>query len=709
MSMRTPLSSLLVAALLAGLAACDGGGGARTPTAIDARISPARIWYHTGEDVLLTGFVTDFIGNEIEDVEVRWTVSPEGAATLGGAEDDPREARFTLVASGAAVFTACVVQDEDAPEDTQPICDSIGVSVDDGMPSLELEAPTPGAELDDPAGIVVRGSVADGGVVRVYVNGLAVETDDMGRFETTLPALFGVNHLIVDASDGLTEPSQVEMDVLWAPAYTPATSESGLPELTLQDGLALRLGQPFFDDGVAFDPAATPVETRDLADLLELVVHHIDVSGLVPDPVVDNPPSFTLRVRSLTLGTPRAELDIVEDGAELFLRIRDVTAETSGALIVEGTSLPLTGTIRATASAYAHLTIRKESEEAEVEVTLDDLVVGIESIEGTFTSPETAAVFRLAEGLFRTTLEDTLGEAVRETVETSVPAVLRDALVAIDGALAGQSLALDSAPFPAVTIQIDGRMASLDASYRGAMLATLRTTIGTDLPSVHPESRGVARLDGGAMSPGFFRDGTISLGVRLAVLNGLLHALWSSGLLEVPVTPLLPEAVTGLVSEANLAGRMPPVLRPARGEETDDLILSLGQLELELTFQGQPARFAISIDAGVNIDVADNRIALSIAETPTLRVWTLVEASNPRLLSAETIRSLLLSELWPNLRTSVADGLAFELPLPALGDLGGLTPDLAGLALELESTDPVYMRGGVLILDARLLGRLPTP
>lgn len=707
--MRTPLPSLTVAALLAGLLASCDGGGALAPAFLDARISPARIWYHTDTDVLLTGAVTDLLGTELEDVEVRWTVTPAGAATLGAPVDDPRQARFTLVAPGGAVFTGCVVQDEDAPEGRQPICDSIGVQVDDGMPVLELEAPAPGAELDDPAGIAVRGSVADRGVVRVYVNGVGVETDDMGRFETTLPALFGVNHLVVDASDGLTEPAQVEMDVLWAPAYTPATNEAGLPELTLHDGLALRLGQPFFDDGVPFDPAAAPVETEDLSDLLELVVHNLDVDGLVPDPVVDNPPTFTLRVRSLSLGRPRAELDIVEGGAELFLRISDVTAETSGALIVEGTSLPLTGSIRATASAYAHLTISKESEEAEVEVTLDDLVVGIESIDGTFESAETAAVFRLAEGLFRGTLEDVLGDAVRETVETSVPAVLRDALGAVDGALADQSLMLDSAPFPPVTIRIDGRMASLDASYRSAMLATLRTTIGTDVPSVHPESRGVARLDGGAMSPGFFRDGSISLGVRLAVLNGLLHALWSSGLLEIPVTPLLPESVTGLVSEADLAGRLPPVLRPPRGEETDDLILSLGQLELALTFQGEPARFAISVDAGVSLEVADNRIALTIAETPVIRVWTLVEASNPRLLSPETIRNLLLSELWPTLRTSVSEGLAFELPLPALGDLGGLTPDLAGLALELESSDRVYMRGGVLILDARLLGRLPEP
>lgn len=690
--------------MLLPIVAAGCGGGSPVPAAIEARIDPSRLWYHTGQVVTLTGVVTDFAGENIEDVSVLWTAEPAGAATENAPPSDPRQARFTLGTTGTVVFTGCVVPTDETERPT--LCDSVDVRVDDGMPSLEVEAPVPGAELDDPDGIVVRGSVADRSVVRVYVNGQLAPTDDLGRFEATVPAEFGVNHLLVDASDGLTDPSQVQMDVLWAPAYTPALSADGRPELALDDGLALRLGQPFFDDGLPLDPEATPVRTSDLADLLELVIGHVDVSSLIPDPVVDNPPTFTLRVGSVSLGQPRAELDVTEEGVELFVRLAGVSADTSGALIVEGTSLPLTGTIRASAVAYARILVRKESEEADVEVSVADLAVGIESLEGTFESSETAAVFRLAEGLFRTTLEDLLVDAVRDTVETSVPAVLRDALTAVDGALAGQSFTLDSAPFPSITVLIDGGMTSLETAYRREMLATLRTTIGTDVASVHPESRGVARLDASTMSPGFFHDGVVSLGVRLAVLNGLLHALWSSGLLDVEVTPLLPEAVRGLVSEARLTGRLPPVLRPPRAEETDDLVLSVGQLELEVVFMGAPARFAVSLDAGVTLDVAANAISVGIAETPEITVWTLVPASNPRSLSAETVRSLLL-ELWPDLRSSVADGLALELPLPALGDLGGLAPDLAGLTLELETTDRMRERGGVLVLDARLVGTLP--
>lgn len=690
----TMLRTLTSAALLL-LASCGTGP---SPSAIEARIAPARIWYHTGQDVLLTGVVTGVTGEPLDDVSVRWTAV--GAALQGAAEADARKARFTLTAPGTTTFTGCVENGANPPT----LCDSITVRVDDGMPSLELESPAAGAELSDPAGIVVRGSVADQGPVRIYVNGLPTEPDEMGGFEVTVPAHFGVNHLVVEASDGLTEPSRLEMDVLWAPAYAPALADDGRPELTLQDGLALRLGQRFFDDGAPLDPTP-PIVTADLADLLELVVTHADVSGLLPDPVVDSPPTFTLRVRSVTLGAPHAELELVNGGAELFLRIADVQAETEGALMIEGTSLPLEGTITASAVAHAELTVRKEREDAEIEVTLGALRVGIESLDGAFDSEETTAVFRLAEGLLRTTLETTLVDAVRETVESSVPAVLRDALHAVDGALAEQQLALDSAPFPPVTIQLDGRMASLATLHRREMLATLRTTIGTDVESLHPESRGVAQLTGAAMAPEFFRHGALALGVRLELLNGLLHALYGSGLLEVDVTPLLPDAVTGLISEARLSGRIAPLLRPTRGEEVDDLTLSVGQLELEVRYMGEPTRFAVSLDAGVRIDVTDNRIAVAIAETPRIHVWTMA-ASNPRGLTADTVKTVL-NTLWPDLRAQIADGLAFELPLPALGDLGGLAPELAGLTLELEPTERVRVRGGVLMLDARLLGRLP--
>lgn len=139
MILRRSHSAASVAALLAlVLAACsDESAG---PATIEARIAPARIWYHTGQDILLTGFVTDAKGESLRDVPVHWEVEPANAATLGTAQEDPRQALFRLERIGTAVFTGCVVPESEGTEPT--LCDSVLVRVDDGMPSLEIETPS---------------------------------------------------------------------------------------------------------------------------------------------------------------------------------------------------------------------------------------------------------------------------------------------------------------------------------------------------------------------------------------------------------------------------------------------------------------------------------------------------------------------------------------------------------------------------------------
>jgi sodium-dependent dicarboxylate transporter 2/3/5 len=47
-------------------------------------------------------------------------------------------------------------------------------------------------------------------------------------------------------------------------------------------------------------------------------------------------------------------------------------------------------------------------------------VVGLETVQGDFVSPETTAIFRLAEGLLRTTLEDALVDALEDTLAATV-------------------------------------------------------------------------------------------------------------------------------------------------------------------------------------------------------------------------------------------------------------------------------------------------
>ena len=115
--------------------------------------------------------ILDADGAELTDLEVDWTVAPTSAAQNGEQPDV-----FVLAEEGEVEITGCI--------DEGMLCDNVRLLVDASSPNLEVETPTPGAELggDDTTAIEVRGSVADTREVRVFVNGQQADLDDMGQF-----------------------------------------------------------------------------------------------------------------------------------------------------------------------------------------------------------------------------------------------------------------------------------------------------------------------------------------------------------------------------------------------------------------------------------------------------------------------------------------------------------------------------------------------
>jgi hypothetical protein len=252
---------------------------------------------------------------------------------------------------------------------------------------------------------------------------------------------------------------------------------------------------------------------------------------------------------------------------------------------------------------------------------------------------------------------------------------------------------------------IDGQLATLTSIHGRGITGVLQIDAGIDGESIHPESRGVALAAETDADP-FFRSARLQLGIRLALLNGLLHALWDGGLLEVDATALLPSSISGIVSAAVISGRMSPVIREGAPGEEHDLILSVGQLELDAVYMGNPVRYGMTLEAGIDVDVVDNRLSLTIAEEPFIRVWAMDLASE-RALSSDALRDLLLTMLWPSLRESLADGLSLELPIPAPDALTTLAPSLAGLSLSIAMTERIGLRDDTLVVEGSLRGVLP--
>jgi hypothetical protein len=692
----------VVVSLGLGLAACSSTPPAdpeATIESVELKLATKNYVYTPGNRVLLVAVVKDSNDEIAPDEFVIITPDTAGRATL--VFDDGQQATFTLVGSGPLGFTACLA---DYPD----ICDSITLGVDDGRPVLAIESPAPGAEIDNPDGIVVSGSAVDtSGTLEVFVNGTLLELDEQGHFTTTLPPGFGVRHLDITATDALTEATHVEMDVLYAARFTPAKDDAGKPKLSMNDAVGIWLGQDFFDNGQPFD-ATPPLVTRDIADMLELVVTNADLTGLLPNITL---PGGSLNISSVTLGSPQAVVSVRDDGVDLYVRVGSLNMTTGGQIDLDGAGgeppFNLTGTLNGSAIAYVRLGVSKASPTAEAVVTLTSFEVGIESLQGTFNNPEVNAIFALASGPLRVAVEQQVANALDGVLDPTVPDLLETVLSSLDHALAGLTLPLDQPPLPPLTLTLDGRMARIDATYRSNLLAPLNLAISTGVDNAHPDSRGVARLDDGTVEPNFFAEGSVQVGVRFGFLNGALHVLWASGLLDLDVSAFLPPFAQAIVSDAKLNPRLPPVLRPPREGEPYDLVLSIGQLELELTSEGKPIRFGAIVEVGVDLTVNANKVTMSVAETPNLHVWQLTSSDSAGLLTPELI-SELVSFLWPDLREAVGSLISLELPIPSIDALGEIAPELAGFTLTLNQTGPrLYPRGELLLLDATFTGSIP--
>jgi hypothetical protein len=672
----------------------DAAPPALLPARIELTVDPGRAFYRPGQKVDVSAVAFDANDQPMPEVSLVVQALPASATT-----SEPVN-RFVLGSEGVVTFRACIV-------DTQH-CEETSLLVDAAAPVLEVTEPAPGAELggDGATSIVVSGSVSDATYASVFVNGARVQPDELGAFTLSVAPSWGVNHLAVVASDGLSEETRQELDVLWADAYHPYSVVDGTlaPRTALEDAVRLQLGRGVFDDGAPLQ-SGTPLETRDLADLVELVLQHVDLQSALPDPLINAAPTLTLRVTDVRSEAVSASIDLVDDGAELFVRLGAVHVDTEGALTLEGSHVSLAGGIDLSVGALATLRIVKPSLDAPVEVTLESLSTAIESAQGRFDSAEANAVFKLAESTLRTALERELEKGFRSTLANTLPAVLGGALGALDTALRDRTITLDTGIFPTTNLLVDGRIRALETLHGRYLGALMQATLGSDRPVAHPASRGTALVAARPGSP-LFESRPLELGVRMGLLNAVLHTLWNSGLLEVDVVPFLPEEFRGSVTRAFVHGGMAPVLLDSAADDTHDLRISVGQLELDLEL-GTLTRYGITMEAGVNVSVANNALVIHIADTPTLRTWLIARDPEAQALPPELLKVVLEGLVWPRLREAFADGLAIQLPSLSAAALGDIAPALANLTLSLQSMGGADVRGDTIVLDLGLFGRLP--
>lgn len=675
----------LLFALAAGCGSDESGPAA---SGVVVHLDPSQAFYPVASQVSLSATVTDGSGTELRDAKVTWTSEPEGAATPaadGGA--------FTLNEVGEVTFTACAVDDAS-------VCGSARIKVSPGAPLLVLTTPQPGAELggDGKSSFAVEGKITTGRTTNVLVNGVPATVGPDGTFKTEVAATFGVNHLVVSADNGMDPEVRSELDVAFGAAYAPAVDAKGAPAFSSPDALVLDLGQRFFDDGTAVPlDAPRPVTLPDMADVVTRVVAGMDLMSKLPNPLIADS-GVALTVTSAKLSDVRVETELAGDGLDLFVRVGKLSLGTTGSLDLSGTPVSLNGGIDASLSAYAHATIQKASPAAPVVVTVGTFEVALETATGKFTDPQANAIFALAAGYLRTTVEQMVKSALEGALQGSLPQALASVFESLDTALANRSFTVDAAPLPKVAVSLDGRLGDLQLAPFDSMRAKLSLAAKTDHTSaVHPGSRGVALVDT-STADALFASPRSQLSVRLAVLNGLLHNLWNSGLLEIPRSDAIPLSVSA---------KLPPIVRLPRRGETDDLVVSLGEVEMVPGGDEANGRLGVLLEAGLGIELAGDTLRLKLAEKPVVTVWTIKAPPGPSLFTPQLIKDILQGSLWPKLRDGITNGLAIKLPLPALSALGSVAPSLSGLTLQTGLNRRVAYRSGFVVLDAKIEAVLP--
>lgn len=683
----------------------DMGPALPSPAYIVIDVDPVRPTYAFDDTVTLTATLFDTDDQPFEVQDITWEHAPSGAAIA----DATNATSWTFSREGEVIFKACSMA-------ASEICAERAFIVDLAPPQITITEPLPGQEIsgEQTSEIIVRGTVTDGSnAAQAFLNGQPLSLDASGAFEARLAPSFGVNHIkAVATDDRQLRTSSAELDVLFAETFHPTLTD-GTSGVQFEDGLLLHLGQRFFDDRArpitSMDGAVT---TRDIADILLLLIERIDLTSLVPNPISDSA-SFQLSLDDVRLIDPEVAVHVTEQGIELFLSVPTLEIDTQGLLNIEGANLNLEGTVFATVSILASIAIDKPSADEPFLVEVSNLDVAIEQASSDFVSDEADAVFTLAESALRLQLESVITDTLDESFIQAVPELLQDTLNGLETSLADQTFTLDpmlgSGP---IDIRFAGKMPSTTKDPRRAISLPIDATLAA-------QSMPTKTSLGVAMSTPFtpfdvelVEQGRVQIALRLALINGLLHGLWNANFLEIQATEILPPDLTALVKEARISAKLPPLLRPPLKGEGYDLMLEIGQMQLELrtALGDQLVTYGVLLRAGVDLSLEQNQLSLTISEDPEVIIWIIgTEDGRPATLDAEQLTVLFEDVLWPQITESLGEGLALPLPALDISNLGGFAPSLSDLTLQFQEVRELEVRDGFLILQANLEGELPAP
>ncbi|MCK6570438.1 hypothetical protein L6V77_04915 [Myxococcota bacterium] len=628
-------------------------------------------------------------GAPLPEVPVTWRLEPAALGSIDAA------GVLAFTGEGPGTVVACTAEPD-------VICGRAHLYVDAGLPTLEVLSPDRGAALggDRTETIAVRGRAADtGGTVTVRVNGVPVGVGPDGAFALDVPATFGINHLEVTADDGVQPQSvRVTRDVLWAPEYLRVEADGAL----VPDAARLWLGQALLDlDQPAVIPdVAGPWAVDDLATLLAGLLGTADANALLGG--VD---AGGLTIRRVVLGVPEVDLFVVPAGLELFLRLGGLHLDVEGAFDFEGARLDLTGGLDASLAAFASLTFAIADDGGLVIEVAEGGVV-LESLSGRFADPAAQALIDTLGSRLRGTVEGLASGLVDSIVREQLPTLVRTGLDGLVGSLADIPIRLDvgieGAPVAELALGLVPESVSRRRRTGLALVLEGRLTQTGPVEAPAPVP-GVPAVTSGEPPQG--QDLALGLAVRLDLLNGLLHEVWRTGLLQI--TPTLPPELAAVVQQVRLDARLPPVVAPAAPGADFPMDAQLGDVRVFLTGPagGEPDEYVLTLTAGISLEMDDaGALRLVTADAPVIAAELLHQAGQRPVLAPEALEILFGAAVWPGIRDALAGGLSLAIPAVAVdaAQISAAAPRVEALELRPGFGGRPAVIGGWLLLEGGL-------
>jgi hypothetical protein len=656
---------------------------------VEVTLAPRRNLYRIGDDIMAEAAVFDRFG-EARDAPVVWSLDPP---TIGSVTAD---GRVNPTGEGQGYVVAC----------TELVCGRAGFFVDDAPPVVAIRSPEKNARLEGFAGrlLMVEGWAVDSrGVAQVQVNGQTVGLDDEGAFNVEVPLEFGINRVLVTANDGVRPPTHAVRYALWAPRWL----ERDAAGLEVPGIMSLRLDQSLLDADADIEvpDAAGRVEVNELAAFMRLVIGLIDGTRLLDDPQISNTETINLRIDAVRFGEPEIDVAFNAQGLEVFLRLPELSVQTDGQLYIQGEPLSLEGRIGGSIVGYAQTSIAL-SPEGRLQMGRVDTGVAVESVTGEYAEPAVEALLNALGSQLNSLIRDALEDAIEDLIAEALPEAVQGVLDGVLDSLERLPLTIDSgiegvAP---ARLALEMRPARLQLARRSLVGIELDGRIVQEndpLVLLHPDP-GVPELSEAEQR--YVRGAGLGISARLALINGLLHAVWRAGVLRF--RPPLPAQFAGLLGEVEIDTEIPPIVGPAPSDFELPLMVDL---VLRLTMQPagitEPHVFSVRLRAGLGLTIQAGRFGMTLAETPRIEA-VLVERGDDRdpPVTADALAGLIESVVWPDVQSALASGLDLNLtPVEVpIDDFAGFAPRLARLSAGPIFTDEPELQNGRITLQGAL-------